>query len=145
MQKVKEIVGSILKDHAVDTVYFVGCGGSLAGFFPAKYFLSCEAAKLKVGYINANEFVHATPKEIGPGAVVILASQRGNTPETVKACQVAREKGAATVGLTFQVFSMSSAMAPLWSTRSPPMALSWLWSSSTRSRDMRNMTSCWTA
>ena len=111
MQKVKEIVGSILKDHAVDTVYFVGCGGSLAGFFPAKYFLSCEAAKLKVGYINANEFVHATPKEIGPGAVVILASQRGNTPETVKACQVAREKGAATVGLTFQVPSPLSEAA----------------------------------
>ena len=104
-------VGSILKDHAVDTVYFVGCGGSLAGFFPAKYFLSCEAAKLKVGYINANEFVHATPKEIGPGAVVILASQRGNTPETVKACQVAREKGAATVGLTFQVPSPLSEAA----------------------------------
>ena len=111
MQKVKEIVGSILKDHAVDTVYFVGCGGSLAGFFPAKYFLSCETAKLKVGYINANEFVHATPKEIGPGAVVILASQRGNTPETVKACQVAREKGAATVGLTFQVPSPLSEAA----------------------------------
>ena len=111
MQKVKEIVGSILKDHAVDTVYFVGCGGSLAGFFPAKYFLSCEAAKLKVGYINANEFVHATPKEIGPGAVVILASQRGNTPETVKACQGAREKGAATVGLTFQVPSPLSQAA----------------------------------
>ena len=111
MQKVKEIVGDILKNHAVDTVYFVGCGGSLAGFFPAKYFLSCEAAKLKVGYINANEFVHATPKEIGPGAVVILASQRGNTPETVKACQVAREKGAATVGLTFQVPSPLSQAA----------------------------------
>ena len=111
MQKVKEIVGDILKDHAVDTVYFVGCGGSLAGFFPAKYFLSCEAAKLKVGYINANEFVHATPKEIGPGAVVILASQRGNTPETVKACQVAREKGAATVGLTFKVPSPLSQAA----------------------------------
>ena len=46
MQKVKEIVGSILKDHAVDTVYFVGCGGSLAGFFPATVFLSGGAAKV---------------------------------------------------------------------------------------------------
>ena len=56
-----------------------------------------------MGYINANEFVHATPKEIGANAVVILASQRGDTAETVKACQAANEKGAATVGLTFQV------------------------------------------
>ena len=103
MQKVREIVTNILKEHAVDTVYFVGCGGSLSGFLPAKYFLSCEAKKLKVGYINANEFVHATPKEIGANAVVILASQRGDTAETVKACRAANEKGAATVGLTFQV------------------------------------------
>ena len=111
MDKVKEIIGSIVKKHEINTVYFVGCGGSLVGFFPAKYFLSCEAVKLKVGYINANEFVHATPKEIGPNAVVILASQRGNTPETVRACQVARELGAATVGLTFQVPSPLSEAA----------------------------------
>lgn len=111
MEKVKEIVSSILKEHAIDTVYFVGCGGSLVGFYPAKYFLNCEATKLKVGYMNANEFVHATPKEIGANAVVILASQRGNTPETVKACQVAREKGAATVGLTFQIPSPLSESA----------------------------------
>ena len=64
MQKVREIVTNILKEHAVDTVCFVGCGGSLSGFFPAKYFLSCEAKKLKVGYINANEFVHATPRKL---------------------------------------------------------------------------------
>ena len=53
--------------------------------------------------MNANEFVHATPKEIGKDTVVITASQRGNTAETVKATAVANELGAATVGLTFQV------------------------------------------
>ncbi|MFR3124531.1 MAG: hypothetical protein ACLTN0_03305 [Coprococcus phoceensis] len=46
--------------------------------------------------MNANEFVHATPKEIGKDTVVITASQRGNTAETVKATAVANELGAAT-------------------------------------------------
>ncbi|MDO5425302.1 MAG: SIS domain-containing protein [Eubacteriales bacterium] len=103
MQKVKQIVSEILAKQEINTVYYVGCGGSLSGFFPAKYFLSCEAKKLKVGYINANEFVHATPKEVGKDTVVILASQRGNTAETVKAAAVANEIGAVTIGLTFVV------------------------------------------
>lgn len=111
MEKVREIVDSIMKERTVKTIYFVGCGGSLSGFFPAKYFLSCEAENLKVGYINSNEFVHATPKEINEHAVVILASQRGDTPETVKACETANEKGAVTIGLTFKVPSPLSEAA----------------------------------
>lgn len=103
MQKVTEIVSKILKSYPIDTVYFVGCGGSLSGFFPAKYFLSCEAKKIKIGYLNASEFVHATPKEIGQNTVIIAASHRGNTAETVDAVRIANEKEAATIGLTFQV------------------------------------------
>lgn len=111
MERVREIVNAVLKDHKTDTIYFVGCGGSLSGFFPAKYFLSCEAKKIQVGYINSNEFVYATPKEIGENAVVILASQRGNTAETVEACKAANAKGAVTIGLTFQVPSPLSEAA----------------------------------
>ena len=47
MKKAREIVNSILKERTVENIYFVGCGGSLVGFYPAKYFLSCEAKKLK--------------------------------------------------------------------------------------------------
>ena len=103
MKKAREIVNNILKERTVENIYFVGCGGSLVGFYPAKYFLSCEAKKLKVGYCNSNEFVYATPREIGKNSVVILASQRGDTAETVEACKVANEKGAVTIGLTFKV------------------------------------------
>ena len=101
MEKVRKIISEIVEKQEINTVYFVGCGGSLSGFFPAKYFLSEETKKIKVGYMNANEFVHATPKEIGKDTVVITASQRGNTAETVKATAVANELGAATVGLRF--------------------------------------------
>lgn len=34
MEKVKKIVSDILAKHKVNTVYYVGCGGSLSGFFP---------------------------------------------------------------------------------------------------------------
>lgn len=111
MQKVKEIVSDILAKQEINTVYYVGCGGSLSGFFPSKYFLTSEAKKLRVGYINANEFVHAVPKEVGKDTIVILASQRGNTPETVKAATLANEIGAITIGLTFQVPSPLSETA----------------------------------
>lgn len=33
MEKVKKIVSDILAKHKVNTVYYVGCGGSLSGFF----------------------------------------------------------------------------------------------------------------
>ena len=111
MEKVRKIVSTVLAERKVDTIYFVGCGGSLVGFYPAKYFLNCEASHLKTGYMNANEFVYATPKEINENTVVILASQRGNTPETVEACRVANKKGAVTIGLTFQVPSPLSEAA----------------------------------
>lgn len=111
MQKAKEIVSSILEKRSVKNIYFVGCGGSLVGFWAAKYFLSCEAKQLRIGYINANEFVHATPTDVGTETVVILASQRGDTPETVAACKLANEIGAATIGLTFKVPSPLSEAA----------------------------------
>ena len=51
--------------------------------------------------MNANEFVYATPKDINENAIVILASQRGNTAETVEACKVANTLKAHTIGLVF--------------------------------------------
>ncbi len=56
--------------------------------------------KLAVGYVTSNEFVHATPNALGKNSV-ILASQQGNTAETVEAARIARQKGAATIGLVY--------------------------------------------
>lgn len=101
-ENARRIISDILGKQNIERVWFVGCGGSLTGFWPGKYFLDCEASKLAVGYITSNEFVHATPKALGKNSVVILASQQGNTAETVAAVRVAREKGAATIGLVYQ-------------------------------------------
>ena len=83
MDKVRKIISEIVEKQEINTVYFVGCGGSLSGFFPAKYFLSEEAKKIKVGYMNANEFVHATPKELDERCVAVICSLKA-TPETVE-------------------------------------------------------------
>ena len=48
MEKVRKIISEIVEKQEINTVYFVGCGGSLSGFFPAKYFLSEETKKIKV-------------------------------------------------------------------------------------------------
>lgn len=101
MKLVNEIITKIRKDHQIKSVYFVACGGSLTGFYPAKYFLTKESKQLNIGYMNANEFVNATPKIIDETSVVILASQRGDTSETVEACKVANKLKAVTIGLTF--------------------------------------------
>lgn len=78
-ENARRIISDILGKQNIERVWFVGCGGSLTGFWPGKYFLDCEASKLAVGYITSNEFVHATPKALGKNSVVILASQQGNT------------------------------------------------------------------
>ena len=78
-QNAHTIIRDILSKQHIERVWFVGCGGSLTGFWPGKYFLDCEAKKLAVGYVTSNEFVHATPNALGKNSVVILASQQGIT------------------------------------------------------------------
>jgi fructoselysine-6-P-deglycase FrlB-like protein len=93
--KSREEVGGISK------VMYVACGGSLAAFYPAKFLLEKESKGLHVGYYPANEFVHATPAALDQNTLVIGCSHGGNTPETVEAMRIARERGAATVAFTW--------------------------------------------
>jgi fructoselysine-6-P-deglycase FrlB-like protein len=101
----KEIVTEILSEKkekgGVKQLYFVGCGGSLGALYPAKAFLEKEAAAIKTGWFNSNEFVHSTPKDFGENSVVVLACHKGDTPETVKAAGLGQEKGASVIVLTW--------------------------------------------
>ncbi|MFR3730344.1 SIS domain-containing protein [Lacrimispora sp.] len=102
---VKEIISEIIKkkkgDGGIKEVYFVGCGGSLGAFYPAKVFLETESVSIRTGWYNSNEFIHNTPKVFGKNTVVITASHRGNTPETVKAAELAHKAGISVVALTW--------------------------------------------
>ena len=50
----KSIIEDVLKKHdKITHVYFVACGGSYAGLYPAKYFLQSEAKDLIIGHYSA--------------------------------------------------------------------------------------------
>lgn len=87
-------------ENGISEVYLVACGGSLVDMYPSKYFLESEAQKVVTGLYTANEFVHALPKRLNKDSVVIVCSHGGNTPESVEAAKVAKERGAHTIGLT---------------------------------------------
>jgi fructoselysine 6-phosphate deglycase len=88
-------------------IYFVACGGSLAYMYNQQYLFDVESA-IPAFILSSNEFIHRAPKALGPDSLVVSCSHSGNTPETVKATQVAREKGALTVAYSFKEDS------PLW-------------------------------
>lgn len=97
----KSVIAEILKAKGtIKSVYFVACGGSYAGLHPGKYFLESESKELKVDHYSSNEFCHATPKSLGEHSIVITQSSSGNTPETVKAAEIAQKAGAASIVIT---------------------------------------------
>ncbi|EMD9037393.1 SIS domain-containing protein [Salmonella enterica] len=100
-ETVSNIVTSQAEKGGVKHVYYVACGGSYAAFYPAKAFLEKEAKALTVGLYNSGEFINNPPVALGENAVVVVASHKGNTPETIKAAEIARQHGAPVIGLTW--------------------------------------------
>lgn len=100
MGKVKEIVSKITASHTIENVAFVGCGASKSELYPAKYFLTSAAKKLRSYHYTAAEFNNDTPDWLGGNTLVITASLGGNTPETVQANSVAKAAGATVIAVT---------------------------------------------
>ncbi len=102
---IKNIIAEILEAKkskgGVKNLYFVGCGGSLGALYPAKTFMEKECASIKSTWINSNEFVHSTPRDFGENSIICLACHKGNTPETIEAAKLGKEKGAAVIVLTW--------------------------------------------
>ena len=74
---------------------------------PIQYMFDRETSIPSAIY-TSNEFVKATPKVLDDTCVVLTISHSGNTPETVRAAELAKEKGAVSISLTNLVDS------PLW-------------------------------
>lgn len=102
---IKEIVAEIAQGKrdvgGIKHVYYVACGGSYAAFYPAKTFLETESKTVSVGLYNSSEFVNNPPTALGENAVMIVASHKGNTPETIKAAELAQSRGVPVIGLTW--------------------------------------------
>lgn len=104
-KNIKDIVAEIIESRkdegGVKSLYFVGCGGSLGAFYPAKTFMEKESMTLKSALVNSNEFVHNTPRDFGKNSIICLACHKGNTPETIAAAKLGKEMGAAVIILTW--------------------------------------------
>ena len=98
-QQVQKVLDA-LKGRTINHVYFVACGGSSAIMYPNKYIMDREAKNITSDVYSSNEFIHRNPRKLGENSLVILCSMSGTTPETVKAAEFARQKGAVTVGYT---------------------------------------------
>ncbi|HEX3038070.1 MAG TPA: SIS domain-containing protein [Oscillospiraceae bacterium] len=102
---IKNIIAEIIENKkdegGVKSLYFVGCGGSLGAFYPAKTFMETESLTLRSAMINSNEFLHSTPRDFGKNSIICLACHKGNTPETIAAAKLGKEMGATVIILTW--------------------------------------------
>ena len=102
MYDVKKTISEILAEKTITNVSFTGCGGSLACFYAPYYFITRESAVLSANYGNANEFSHDTPKNVNEHSIVVCASRRGDTKQTVEAAQKAKALGATVIALQLE-------------------------------------------
>jgi fructoselysine-6-P-deglycase FrlB-like protein len=102
MYDVKKTISEICANKEIKNVSFTGCGGSLACFYAPYYFITRESAALSANYGNANEFSHDTPKNVNEHSIVVCASRRGDTKQTVEAAQKAKALGATVIALQLE-------------------------------------------
>ena len=101
---IKNIIAEILEAKkskgGVKNLYFVGCGGSLGALYPAKTFMEKECASINPPGLTAMNSFTAPPGTWGKFHHLPGMSQ-GNTPETIEAAKLGKEKGAAVIVLTW--------------------------------------------
>lgn len=102
MFDVKKMIEEVCAKKEINNLSFAGCGGSLACFYAPAYYIQREAERISANYVTSNEFVYDTPKNVGKHSIVVVASRRGNTAETIEAARVAKRLGAVVVGLALE-------------------------------------------
>ncbi len=81
-------------------VFLTGSGGGLLTHTPVQYILERGTSRFPVAAHSANELIYRDPAALGPGSLVLVASNTGTTPEVVDAARFARAKGATVVSYT---------------------------------------------
>jgi fructoselysine-6-P-deglycase FrlB-like protein len=87
------------RERRIETVYFVGSGGSWSAMYSGKY-LADRFGTLPTDALLSYELTWRDPARLGPNALVFVASYSGETEDTVAALRHAKAAGAWTVGLT---------------------------------------------
>lgn len=96
---IEEVMRDVV-ERGVRNVFLVGSGGSLASLYAAHYELDRKGAAFAVSILSSGEFNARRPATLGRGSLVIAASHRGITPETVEAARFARKAGATVIAVT---------------------------------------------
>ena len=86
------------KKGGIKNIYFIACGGSLAGLYAGWYLMDREARNFRVGLYNASEFIQTTPKAFGEDTLCICSTLKG-TPEVEEAIKFCKENGAYTIAI----------------------------------------------
>jgi fructoselysine 6-phosphate deglycase len=81
-------------------LFLIGSGGGLLTHEGLQYLLETRSTKIPTFAISANEFIFRSPAALGPGSLVVLASNTGTTPEVVEAAKFAKSKGASVASTT---------------------------------------------
>lgn len=118
LKQIAQAVSAVEQMGTVNAVYFVACGGSQAVLMAGQYIFDKETTVPSHVY-TANEFMYDTPKSLNEQSLVISCSHSGNTPETVAATKLAREKGAMTIALS------NAEGSPLWNAAQCPVHYDW--------------------
>lgn len=86
-------------ERGMEDVFLVGAGGSWANLTQVQFLLERDAP-FPTFLHSSGELLVRQPPRLGPRSLVIAASHRGETPETVEAARLAKDRGATVVALT---------------------------------------------
>lgn len=107
--KIEDMVSDVV-ERGLRNVFLVGSGGSWANLTQGHFFLE-RNARFPVSLHSSGELLVREPAALGRGSLVLAASHRGETPETVEAARLAKERGATVVALTKNADSLLGSVA----------------------------------
>lgn len=111
-----KLITQITQKKTIDSVFFVACGGSLTDLYNGHFFLQCESASIRSFWMNASEFLHATPKALNENSLILVCSHSGNTAESVASAEFAHSLGAEVIAMTFRSGSKIDKTLPGYTT-----------------------------
>jgi fructoselysine 6-phosphate deglycase len=109
---VRAFVHSAL-DAGIDSVFFIGAGGSWASSVPAEFTLKNRLTTLYVDNIPSSEILAELPLRLGSRSLVIISSHSGATPETLAAAEKIKPTGARMISLSSETTSPLGELADL--------------------------------
>lgn len=102
---IQSFVADLLRQHKIENVFWLGCGGSLIDLYPAHCLLQAESRTISSWWGNAKEFSLFRPSRLGEKSLVVLCSHSGNTPEVLEAGKIAELAGAMVLAFTHNASS----------------------------------------